>query len=137
MSQIYGTALQKHPTQVGFWIMAASFEANECHTPMSARVIFQRGIRVNPDSLALWLEFFRFEAIFAVLRRLSESTTSGDENLSSIANGALALAVFDSKKSVSKPAFVQACLEIYRKILCQFSDMSLPLLEAAFSEQSK
>ena len=73
LSKIYAEALQMHPRNTSLWIEAASHEyfgyvANKNDQGMSgggsiksARVLLQRGLRVNSDSQGLWLQSFCLE----------------------------------------------------------------------------
>jgi len=73
LSKIYAEALQIHPRNESLWIEAASHEyfgykTNEDNEGMSgggsiknARVLLQRGLRINADSQALWLQSFCLE----------------------------------------------------------------------------
>jgi U3 small nucleolar RNA-associated protein 6 len=80
LTRIYAEAVQIHPKNVGLWIEAASHEyfgvAVEEESPGShikkqvvhgggsvrnARIILQRGLRVNPNSQELWLQAFGLE----------------------------------------------------------------------------
>lgn len=70
--------IQLHPTNPGLWVRAARWEFDEQQNPDSARVLFQRGLRLNPDAqgsnrrvhfssrccAALWHEFFAMEVRF-------------------------------------------------------------------------
>jgi tetratricopeptide (TPR) repeat protein len=71
---IYAEALQIHPRKVGLWIEAASHEyfgylegAGKVHgggNIQSARVLMQRGLRVNPKAQDLWVQYFSLELHF-------------------------------------------------------------------------
>lgn len=79
LGKIYAEALQIHPRHVGLWIEAASFEFFGDHgstaddddeqkgdgigggSILSARVLLQRGLRINPQSQDLWLQAFALE----------------------------------------------------------------------------
>ena len=73
LGKIYSEALQLHPRNVALWIEAASHEyfgyvVDERNGGMSgggsiksARVLLQRGLRVNPYSQDLWLQSFCLE----------------------------------------------------------------------------
>jgi len=73
LSKIYAEALQIHPRNSGLWIEAASHEyfgyiTNSKNAGMSgggsiksARVLLQRGLRVNQTSQELWLQSFCLE----------------------------------------------------------------------------
>ena len=59
----YYRALQLHPNQPGLFILAASHEL-EHHSPSAARVLLQRGIRMNAESIDLWIEYLKMELGF-------------------------------------------------------------------------
>mmetsp|Transcript_16802 Transcript_16802/g.26075 ORF Transcript_16802/g.26075 Transcript_16802/m.26075 type:complete len:678 (-) Transcript_16802:1342-3375(-) len=72
LGKIYAEALQVHPRNVGLWIEAASHEffghfdetSNERiggGSVQSARVLLQRGLRINASSQDLWLQYFALE----------------------------------------------------------------------------
>lgn len=74
LSKIYAEALQIHPRNAGLWIEAASHEyfgyvagvgddqeMNRGGSIRNARVLLQRGLRVNPNSQELWLQSFSLE----------------------------------------------------------------------------
>ena len=63
-----------HPTKPVFWILAAAWEFEENGNMNSARgkpvlcltrqVLLQRGIRINPESQQLWIEYFKLEMLW-------------------------------------------------------------------------
>ncbi|KAI2508841.1 U3 small nucleolar RNA-associated protein 6 [Fragilaria crotonensis] len=70
LTTIYTEALQVHPRNVGLWIEAASHEffghreGNKIHgggAIQSARVLMQRGLRINSKSQDLWIQYFCLE----------------------------------------------------------------------------
>jgi U3 small nucleolar RNA-associated protein 6 len=73
LGKIYSEALQVHPRNTALWIEAAAHEyfgyvVDERNGGMSgggsiksARVLLQRGLRVNPDAQDLWLQSFCLE----------------------------------------------------------------------------
>eukprot|EP00557_Chaetoceros_sp_GSL56_P001782 CAMPEP_0176488298 /NCGR_PEP_ID=MMETSP0200_2-20121128/6629_1 /TAXON_ID=947934 /ORGANISM="Chaetoceros sp., Strain GSL56" /LENGTH=681 /DNA_ID=CAMNT_0017885261 /DNA_START=92 /DNA_END=2137 /DNA_ORIENTATION=+ len=76
LSKIYAEALQIHPRNTGLWIEAASHEyfgyvigvgedgqqeISRGGSIRNARVLLQRGLRVNPNSQELWLQSFSLE----------------------------------------------------------------------------
>lgn len=75
LGRIYAEALQVHPRNVGLWIEAASLEFFGISTEgedgtmntfgggsvPSARVLLQRGLRINALSKDLWLQYFAME----------------------------------------------------------------------------
>jgi len=82
LGRVYAEGLQRHPRAAGLWIEAASFEyfgyvARDDHNGSkdggdvtskvvgssirNARVLMQRGLRVNRNSEDLWLQYFALE----------------------------------------------------------------------------
>ncbi|KAJ1981622.1 U3 snoRNP protein [Dimargaris verticillata] len=61
VQQVYVAAIRAHPTRPVFWLGAASWQYSVRTDVFSARSLFQRGLRLNPDSKHLWLEYFRME----------------------------------------------------------------------------
>jgi U3 small nucleolar RNA-associated protein 6 len=70
LTTIYTEALQVHPRNVGLWIEAASHEffghreGQKVHgggAIQSARVLMQRGLRINSKSQDLWIQYFCLE----------------------------------------------------------------------------
>lgn len=63
--QVLTRALQLHPTEPRLWSHAAGFEFEDHHNPAAARLLLQRGLRICPNSIPLWLENFRLELLYA------------------------------------------------------------------------
>ena len=61
LGRIYAEALQLHPRNVGLWIEAASHEFFQQGSVANARILLQRGLRVNSTSQQLWLQYFALE----------------------------------------------------------------------------
>lgn len=83
LGRIYAEALQVHPHNIALWVEAASFEYFGSGTDLdasaspsdggqaassaaigsiaNARVLLQRGLRVNPTAKDLWLQYFSLE----------------------------------------------------------------------------
>jgi len=82
LGRVYAQGLQRHPRAAGLWIEAASFEyfgyvaqdhrgdgtkGNDVNSKVvgssirNARVLMQRGLRVNRKSGDLWLQYFALE----------------------------------------------------------------------------
>ncbi|KAJ1966722.1 U3 snoRNP protein [Dimargaris xerosporica] len=61
VQQVYVAAIRAHPTRPVFWLGAASWQYSVRTDVFTARSLFQRGLRLNPDSKHLWLEYFRME----------------------------------------------------------------------------
>lgn len=56
-------ALQLHPHVPALYILAASHELSHL-SPSAARVLMQRGIRMNAESAEMWTEYVKFEVGF-------------------------------------------------------------------------
>lgn len=85
LSKLYGQALQIFPKNVGWWIEAASHEYFTAGSLQSARILLQRGIRINPKSSELWLQSFCLELHFVQKmtgRRvlLTKASVTGNDN---------------------------------------------------------
>eukprot|EP00978_Attheya_sp_CCMP212_P027549 scaffold92334_cov29-Attheya_sp.AAC.1 len=74
LGRVYAEALQVHPRCITLWIEAASHEFFDNITDASnegglagggsirsARILLQRGLRLNPHSQELWLQYFSLE----------------------------------------------------------------------------
>jgi U3 small nucleolar RNA-associated protein 6 len=61
LGRVLGEALALHPGKPGLWVMAAQFQFEDQHDPSAARSTMQQGLRSNPTSTHLWLEYFRME----------------------------------------------------------------------------
>jgi len=66
LGRVYAEALQIFPRQSGLWIEAASHEFfGPTRSIQNARVLLQRGLRLNENSEELWLEYFSLELHYA------------------------------------------------------------------------
>jgi hypothetical protein len=66
LGRVYAEALQIFPRQAGLWIEAASHEFfGPNRSIRNARVLLQRGIRLNKHSEELWVEYFSLELHYA------------------------------------------------------------------------
>eukprot|EP00624_Nannochloropsis_granulata_P005406 evm.model.NODE_3836_length_13751_cov_70.976944.1 len=64
-SRALARALQLFPRTAGLWIRAASFEFFENSSPPAARVLMQRGLRLNgQESALLWTQYFKLEVLY-------------------------------------------------------------------------
>ncbi|GAB5036531.1 u3 small nucleolar rna-associated protein 6 [Nannochloropsis oceanica] len=64
-SRALARALQLFPRTAGLWIRAASFEFFEHSSPPAARVLMQRGLRLNgQESALLWTQYFKLEVLY-------------------------------------------------------------------------
>ncbi|EEB08897.1 U3 snoRNP-associated protein Utp6 [Schizosaccharomyces japonicus yFS275] len=57
-------ALQKHPNNIMLWMLACDHEFSLNANMESARVLMQRGLRLNNDSPDLWAAYFRVELAY-------------------------------------------------------------------------
>eukprot|EP00934_Nitzschia_sp_Nitz4_P002825 Nitzschia sp. Nitz4//scaffold91_size79674//19895//21748//NITZ4_005357-RA/size79674-processed-gene-0.89-mRNA-1//1//CDS//3329560070//2815//frame0 len=66
LGRVYAEALQIFPRQTGLWIEAAQHEFFGPHRSIrSARILLQRGLRINATSQDLWVEYFALEMHYA------------------------------------------------------------------------
>jgi U3 small nucleolar RNA-associated protein 6 len=83
LGRVYAEALQIFPRQAGLWIEAASQEYfGPTRSMGNARVLLQRGLRINSTSEELWMEYFSLELHYAQAlkgRRQILQGSSGDE----------------------------------------------------------
>lgn len=63
LGKVFARVLQYHPNKPNLWIMAAKWEFEENKNIPNSRTLLQRGLRVNPLSKQLWLEYFRMELL--------------------------------------------------------------------------
>ncbi|EDO36982.1 predicted protein [Nematostella vectensis] len=89
LGKVFGQLLQYHPNNPNFWVMAAKWEFEEGKNIPASRALLQRGIRMNPESKLLWLEYFRMELLHVdkVLKRrkvlgLAKADQSEEEQVS-------------------------------------------------------
>lgn len=52
-----------HPNKPGLFVLAAAHEL-EHHSPSAARMLLQRGLRLNGESAELWIEYLKMELGF-------------------------------------------------------------------------
>jgi len=64
VGRICARAIQLHPGTPSLYILAASHELKIGHSPSAARVLLQRGVRMNKDSVEMWREWVRLEMGF-------------------------------------------------------------------------
>ena len=67
--QVLAKALRLHPTVPGLWGRSAAWEFDHKRDASSARKLLQRGLRMCPKSETLWVEYFRFELLYAAQLR--------------------------------------------------------------------
>jgi tetratricopeptide (TPR) repeat protein len=106
LSLLYAQALQLFPRASGLWIRAASHEYFTAGNIQSARVLLQRGLRINGTAEDLWLQSFvlelhvvqKLQGREAILRGESEETiknAGNDDNIDEDHPLALAKLVYD------------------------------------------
>jgi hypothetical protein len=61
LNTILGRALALFPKNEQFWIEAAAHELSDNNSTHAARLLFQRGLRVNKSSKELWKRYFELE----------------------------------------------------------------------------
>ncbi|KAG8782083.1 U3 snoRNP protein [Ceratobasidium sp. 428] len=61
VGKLCSRALSSHPNSTPLYIIAASHELDTTLSPAGARALLQRGLRINPESVALWTEYVRME----------------------------------------------------------------------------
>lgn len=61
LSRAYARAIQLHPAKPVFWIRAATWELEDNTNVGAARILLQRAIRMNPELIQLWHEYFKLE----------------------------------------------------------------------------
>ncbi|CAJ0747808.1 13805_t:CDS:10 [Entrophospora sp. SA101] len=87
IGKIFGSAVQTHPTKPIFWILAAKWEFEENANISASRVLMQRGLRFNPETIQFWHEYFKLELMYIekIKKRrrilgISSNILSEDEN---------------------------------------------------------
>lgn len=63
VGRVTARAMQLHPNNPTFYILAASHELDNL-SPSAARALLQRGIRANPESVDMWKEYVKMELGF-------------------------------------------------------------------------
>ncbi|THH29933.1 hypothetical protein EUX98_g4250 [Antrodiella citrinella] len=63
VGRITARAMKLHPNVPAFYILAASHELEHL-SPSAARILLQRGIRLNGDSVEMWKEYVKMELGF-------------------------------------------------------------------------
>ncbi len=121
-----------HPRVPEFWIKAAKWEIEGKGNAQASRTLYQKGVRSNPESETLWLEFFRFELEFAA--RLAERRqvlgliSAGPETV--ISSASLAVLVHKhSLKSLPVSPRIQAEFFDIAEEFSQFSNLQSSMLK--------
>uniref|UniRef100_A0A6B2KZF5 U3 small nucleolar RNA-associated protein 6 n=1 Tax=Arcella intermedia TaxID=1963864 RepID=A0A6B2KZF5_9EUKA len=71
LERTFMDALRIHPTSPDLWILAASWEYRNNGNLLSARRLFQRGIRMNPKDANLFVEYCRLELLISEDKRIA------------------------------------------------------------------
>lgn len=80
LSRVYAQALQIFPRHADLWIQAASHEYFGNNSIRSARILLQRGLRLNPKSHQLWLQYFCLELHVVQKLQARRSILLGDHS---------------------------------------------------------
>ncbi|XP_061191995.1 U3 small nucleolar RNA-associated protein 6 homolog [Saccostrea echinata] len=98
VSRIFTQMLQVHSKNPDLWIAAAKWEFENNKNADNARNLMQRGLRFNPSSKPLWLEYYRLELLFVEKLRkrkeLFQASKMKSEEHSEILEGAIAQIVY-------------------------------------------
>lgn len=64
LSTVHTKMLKLFPNRGDIWIMVAKHEFDENAAAQTARSVFQRGLRFNPEDRKLWLEYTKLELLY-------------------------------------------------------------------------
>ncbi|XP_041364747.1 U3 small nucleolar RNA-associated protein 6 homolog [Gigantopelta aegis] len=81
VSRLFTRMLQVHNKKSELWILAAKWEFEENISPDNARSLMQRGLRFNPESKKLWLEYYRLELLYTDMLRKRKALLGIAENV--------------------------------------------------------
>ncbi|KAJ3389840.1 U3 snoRNP protein [Entophlyctis sp. JEL0112] len=85
LGRSFARAIQLHPLNPTMYILAAQYEFQDNSNITSARVLMQRGIRLNKESTVLWHEYFKLELLWIEKikqrRRILFGIQSAEENV--------------------------------------------------------
>ena len=119
LGRVYAEALQIFPRQAGLWIEAASHEFfGPSKSIRNARILLQRGLRINSSAEELWLEYFSLELHYAqtlrgrrkILLEQKEEEIEGKEDDYTIAKVVFKNAIQSIPKSVPfRLQFLDTC----------------------------
>lgn len=101
LSKVYAQALQVNPRNAGLWIAAASHEFFEEGSVANARILLQRGLRVNSSSPELWLQYFLLELHYIQKLKgrreiLQQEQAKENDNSQSLDNKSIPTLVYDN-----------------------------------------
>lgn len=118
LSRVYAQALQIFPRHADLWIQAASHEYFGNNSIRSARILLQRGLRLNTKSQQLWLQYFCLELHVVQKLQARRSILLGDhsehdrhekEGNSSSQAVAMARLVFDQAIQANPTIIISLC----------------------------
>lgn len=80
LGRVYAEALQIFPRQTGLWIESASHDFfGPRRSIRSARILLQRGLRINSKAEDLWIEYFSLELHYAQTLKGRRQILLGEE----------------------------------------------------------
>ena len=91
IGRVLTDALLHHPTNPTLYVLLSNHQLNDLLSPLSARALLQRGLRLLPNCLALWTEYAKMELVFierlrrrwAVLGVAGQASEGADEGMES------------------------------------------------------
>ena len=72
LARVFARALALHPTKAQMWLKAAAWELEGRNNANAARKLLQRGLRLNQESVEMWVAYFRFELVFLAKAQLRQ-----------------------------------------------------------------
>lgn len=78
LSRTLAQAIQFHSNLAIFWVLAAKWEWDHNQSVSAARILLQRGIRVNPHLQELWIEYFKLEVAWILKLQARRSVLFGN-----------------------------------------------------------
>ena len=72
LARVFARALALHPTKARLWLKAAAWELEGRNNANAARKLLQRGLRLNQESVEMWVAYFRFELVFLAKAQLRQ-----------------------------------------------------------------
>ncbi|KAG4303264.1 hypothetical protein PCK1_000602 [Pneumocystis canis] len=81
LGKVIASALQFHPSKPKLWIFAGYHEFNWNKNISAARILMQRGLRLNKYSPELWLEYCRMELLYIIKLSTCKETVKMIETL--------------------------------------------------------
>ncbi|XP_069125421.1 U3 small nucleolar RNA-associated protein 6 homolog [Argopecten irradians] len=140
VSKLFTRMLQVHTRKPDLWITAAKWEFEDNLNHENARHLLQKGLRFNPASKQLWLEYYRMELLFAEKLRKRKQIMEADllEDEDSVQDAVLA-------GSVAAVVYRQALQEFPEDVkfalsflpICQLFDFAKNQEEDIFTQIQK